>query len=136
MLKWMKILNDLTEEEIKKLELFCQEKFVSKWEVLFREWDEAAAMYILKSGSFNILKNTWWKEISIWQVKAEETLWEMALFWDSSKRMATAIALEDSILITILNFSIKELTEENPELLEKIKSIIEVRNMQNKMMWK
>ncbi len=136
MLEWVKILKDLTEEERQNLELFCQEKFISKWEVLFREWDEATSMYILKTGSFKVTKNISWVEKTIWEVVAEETLWEMALFWKSWKRMATATALEDSVLITILSFSIKELTNKKPELLEKIKSIIEIRNMQNKMMWK
>ena len=48
----------------------------------------------------------------------------MALFWDTNKRMATAISLEDSSLITILSFSIKELANKNPLLLDKIKEII------------
>jgi hypothetical protein len=46
--------------------------------------------------------------------------------------MASAIVKEDALLITILSFSIKELTSNSPQILEKIKNIIEIRNIQNK----
>jgi len=46
--------------------------------------------------------------------------------------MASAKAVKDSILIVLLEFSIKELIQKHPELLEKIKNIIEVRNIANK----
>jgi CRP-like cAMP-binding protein len=56
----------------------------------------------------------------------------MALFSDRTKRMATATALTDCTLITILWFSIAELTEKHPELLEKIQIIINDRIISNK----
>jgi hypothetical protein len=46
--------------------------------------------------------------------------------------MASAIATKDSILITILSFSIKELTMKSPDLMRKIQEIIEIRNIQNR----
>jgi len=46
--------------------------------------------------------------------------------------MATAKALTDCLLVTILSFSIKELTDKHPNLLNKIKMIINDRNMDNK----
>jgi CRP-like cAMP-binding protein len=46
--------------------------------------------------------------------------------------MATATALTDSVLIVILSFSIKELTLKHPELLNKIKTIINDRIISNK----
>jgi len=46
--------------------------------------------------------------------------------------MATAKAVKDSILIVLLSFSIKELTQKHPTILNKIKEIIEIRNIQNK----
>jgi hypothetical protein len=46
--------------------------------------------------------------------------------------MATAIAIADSTLITILSFSIKEITAKYPELLSSIKDIITKRLIKNK----
>jgi hypothetical protein len=47
--------------------------------------------------------------------------------------MAKAVCTQDSILITILSFSILELSNKNPQLLEKIKEIINDRIINNKM---
>jgi CRP-like cAMP-binding protein len=58
----------------------------------------------------------------------------MALFGKNKRRMATAIAKRDSILITILDFSIKELTHKYPDLLSKIQDIIEERTINNKIL--
>ena len=47
--------------------------------------------------------------------------------------MATAKAKNQCILITILDFSIKEITQKYPKLLEKIQKIIEEREINNKI---
>jgi hypothetical protein len=46
--------------------------------------------------------------------------------------MATAIATIETTLVVILSFSIKELTQNHPELLNKIKTIINDRIISNK----
>jgi hypothetical protein len=45
--------------------------------------------------------------------------------------MATAVAKENSNLIVILDFSMNELKAKHPQVIEKIKEIIEYRNTQN-----
>lgn len=132
-LSWIKLLSDLSIKDLENLSLFCQLKKMKKWEILFKEWDEANAMYILKSWNFEIRKRINWSDVILWNVEAEEILWEMALFWNDNKRMATAISKEDSELITILSFSIKDLANKNPILLEKIKDIINDRIIDNKI---
>ncbi|MDR1987383.1 MAG: hypothetical protein LBQ24_01015 [Candidatus Peribacteria bacterium] len=47
--------------------------------------------------------------------------------------MATAKCIEDSILVTMLSFSITELSKKDPKLLEKIKDIIRNRIISNKI---
>lgn len=128
----VKLLDVLSEKEKESLSMFCQEKYLNAWEVLFREEDEASAMYLLKEGNIEISRFENWENMVIWKVHAEEILWEMALFWDTDKRMATATATTDCILIVILAFSIKELTLQHPELLFKIKTIINDRMLSNK----
>ena len=133
MLDWVWILGALSEQEKENLSNFCQERFLKEWDILFKEWEEANAMYILKTGAFEITKVHNWNVVVLGKVRAEEMLWEMALFWDTNRRMATATCIKDSILITILSFSIVEMTDKNPELLEKIKDIINSRIIENKM---
>ena len=127
----IKILEWLTPVERVNLSLFCQEKTLNNWEVLFNQGDEANAMYILKTWSIKIFENIDGKEIVLWQVKAEELLWEMAVFWDSNTRMASAEAMEDCVMITILSFSVDELTQKYPEIRRKIESIISQRVVDN-----
>jgi len=129
----LELLNDMSYEEKKDLSLFCQERLVYKWDTLFSDGDIANSMYFLQKWSFWIFKNIEGKNTLIANVKAEEILWEMALFQSSDNtRMATAIALEDCVLIVMIDFSIKELSKKNPALLRKIQQIIEMRNLQNK----
>lgn len=131
-LDWVKLLSNLSDSEKENLALFCQEKHLSAWEILFKEEDEASAMYILKDWKIQISRISDGENIILWNVHSEEILWEMALFWDVNKRMATATAMVDCVLIIILSFSIKELTNNHPELMDKIKNIINDRMMSNK----
>lgn len=132
MLDWINILSALSDQEKETLSYFCQEKYLKVWDVLFKEWEEATAMYILKTWAFEVTRIVNWEEVVLWKVRAEEMLWEMALFWDTNKRMATATCIKDSILITILSFSIVEMTSKNPDLLNKIRGIINERILSNK----
>ena len=126
-----KILKDLTDNEKKNLEIFCQEKSIKAWDILFNEWNDANAMYLLQSWEIAIYKTIRWKTNLLWNILAEDILWEMAIFWNRWKRMASAKAVKDSILIVLLEFSIKELTKKHPEIMDKIKNIIEIRNLAN-----
>ena len=132
-LDWVKLLSSLTDEEKNNLSFFCQKKRVSNGERIFGEWDIANAMYILVSWIVEISSIKNWKKIVLWKVEPEEILWEMALFWEKWVRMATAKAIEDTVLITILSFSIKDLTNKYPRLLDKIKDIIKWRILNNQL---
>lgn len=134
MLENFKILDYLSQKDRNNLELFCQWRFLNKWEILFNEWDEANSMYFLKKWTISIYKNINWQKLVLWNVYAEEIIWEMAVFWRIWTRMWTAQALEDCELITIADFSIKELANKNPELLWKIQTTIEERIIKNKIL--
>lgn len=122
----------LSDQERSQLEIFCQKKESLAGEVLFREWEEATAMYIVGWWKIEISKNTSWEKKVLAIIGRNEMLGEMALFWDTWKRMATATVIEQASFITILSFSIKELMRQNPELSEKVKEIIEQRIYANK----
>ena len=132
-LDWIKVLESLSDKEKEELSFFCQEKYLNKWEILFKEWEEWNVVYILKSWSFEVSKNINWEEIILWKVYPEEILWEMALFWQNHKRTATVKCIESWILIAILSNSILKISENNPDLLEKIKTVIINRIDENKL---
>ena len=126
----IELLKILTKEERESLNDFCQERFIKKWEVLFNEGDEANAMYILKTGTIGIYKDFDGQNTLLWTLSAEDILWEMALF-KNGVRMAKAVAMEDTYIITILSFSIKALTKENPVIMQKIDKVIREREEEN-----
>lgn len=128
----IKILKSLSDKDRENLCFFSQERFLKKWEVLFKEWDSANAMYLLSKWVIEVYKTINTKVIKLWEVNAEDILGEMALFWKKEKRSASAKAKEDSVVIVLLSFSIKEITKNNPELVEKIKNIIIKREKENK----
>lgn len=118
----------LNEDDKQHLSYFCQEQKLSKWDELVHQWDEPNAFYIVIEGAFGVYKETNGVVEELWPVLVWDILWEMALFWEGEVRNATIIAKEDSKVVTILDFSIKELTKKYPAILEKIKKIIEERS--------
>jgi len=126
------ILSTLNEQERKNLSLLVQEKKLKAWEILFKEWDEANSMYLLLEWELEVFIERSWEKIVLWNIKAEEIIWEMAIFWEKKKRMASALAVRDSKLLVILEFSIKQIAKNHPNLLEKIKDIIKKREEENK----
>ncbi len=131
-IKNFNLLSSLSDQEKEKLSMFCQERSLKEWDILFEDWDDANAMYFLVIWKIEIFKNLSWEEKILWEIKAEEFLWEMAIFGWWWKRMATARAVEDSVLITMLSFSIKELASKHPDIMAKIEEIISLREIENK----
>jgi len=122
----------LSQEQKQQLSIFCQSRSLEKGEVLFYQGDEATAMYFLTEGALSIDATIDGVEKHLWQAHAEEIIGEMSILWDVNTRMATVTALENCQLVTILSFSVQTMTQKHPELLEGIKGIIALRNMQNK----
>lgn len=117
----------LSQDDRTHLSYFCQKKHIAAWEQLFAQWDEPNAFYIVASGSFVVSKEEWGEVTELGPVLSWDILWEMALFWENTVRNATVTAASDAAVITILDFSIKELTKKNPDILEKIQKIVQSR---------
>jgi len=132
MLEWIKILEWLNNYELQNLEVFCQERYVKSWEIIFNEGDDANSMYLISKWEIEVFTTKNNEEIILWNIKSENIMWEMAIFWEKEKRMASARAVKDSVIIILLEFSIHELTQNHSEILEKIKEIIEKRKNENK----
>lgn len=128
MLGNIELFQGLSENDVKTLQMFCQERVIKKWEILFQQWDEATSFYVVKSWKLEALNHGQ----LLWVVKAGEIVWEMALFAEPKARSATIRAVEDTHVIVLLEFSIKELTQKHPDLLKAIQTVIAHRNQQNK----
>ncbi|EKD66436.1 MAG: hypothetical protein ACD_49C00042G0009 [uncultured bacterium (gcode 4)] len=136
MFEWISIFDSLTSSELTNLSMFCQERFLKEWEILFNEWDDAVAMYILKSGKLKVYRDrSDWEKV-LWFVESWDMVWEMAVFEAidgniPKKRIASVKAVQNSFLIVIMNYSILELSKKNSWIYWKIVKIIEERKQKN-----
>ena len=127
MLENIEIFSWLSAQDLNTLELFCQERIYKKSEVVFSKWEEATAMYIVKSWELEVLDDF----RVLWVVKHWDIVWEMAIFLNKNIRSATVKALKESELIVILKFSIDDLILKHPHIYIKIEEIINNRTKQN-----
>lgn len=128
MLDNIKIFDSLSKEEKDILSLFIQKRILDPGEHLFYEWDEGNAMYIVESW----LLEAYVEDKVLWQIWPQEFVWEMALFFENKKRIASVRALKKTEVYVILSFSLDELWKKHPEIIEKIKSVISFRMNKNK----
>lgn len=131
-LEKIEILSTLTEWERNTLSIFCQERNLSDSEYLFKEKDEANAMYFLIDWYLEVFRWNMWEKKVLWNVKPGEFVWEMAIFDPNhNTRTASVISAGNSRLLVLPSFSIDELTQKNPEILDKIEKIIRERKEKN-----
>ena len=77
-----------------------EKRFIQKGDVLFKEGDAGDAAYIVESGLVGIYKTIEGEKVELAAMKEGELFGEMAII-DGAKRMANAVALEDSVVIKI-----------------------------------
>lgn len=127
MLEWIELFSSLNQDSLNTLAMFCQQRRVASGEVLFRKWEESTSMYIVISWKLEVFDG----ERVLWFVKSWEFVWEMSLFSEPKVRTASVKALEDTNVIVLLAFSIDQLGNKHPEILEQIRKVIEERKKKN-----
>lgn len=75
-------------------------KFFQEGETVFQEGDLGDAAYIVESGLVGIFKSVEGEDVQLATMNMGELFGEMAII-DGSKRMAHAVALEDSVLVCL-----------------------------------
>lgn len=123
------IFAHLSEQDQKDFSDFCQLQHLNKGDVLFKEWDEPQALYVISSGRMLVQKVLHWEQENIAMLWEWDLVWEMAFFWDPPLRNATVTADEESTVIVILKFSMEEMMKKYPDLHAEIKNIIEERSI-------
>jgi len=121
------LLNNLSDSDKRSLEDFVQTRSLSDGEILFNEWDPANSLYFVVEWKLEIIS----RGNVLWYINIGDIVWEMAIFWDDSIRSATAKSCWDTKVLVIMWFSIKEIWMSNPDLLNKLKDIINERKNKN-----
>lgn len=125
----VKLFDSLDARERDTLALYCQERFLPKGEILFNEGDDATALYVVKSGLLKAYKDRSDGENIIGNIGPDELVGEMALFDPGAPklRMASVKALNDSLLVVIMDYAVVELSKKSQEVYGKITEIIAKR---------
>ncbi len=124
----VELFSDLSKEDQINLSAFCQTQNLFEGDVLFKQWDEPQAMYVVHSWKLLVqkeLQGGGTKDVAVlWEW---DLVWEIAFFWDPPTRNATIIAHEQSVVIVIIKFGIQQMMGKYPELYESVKALIEER---------
>ncbi|MBW7954222.1 cyclic nucleotide-binding domain-containing protein [Candidatus Gracilibacteria bacterium] len=128
MLENIDLFSFLPKDSLAQLEIFCQERFLNTGEVLFSKGEDSTGMYIVKTGKLEV-----YDENKIYgYINPGDFVGEMALFSLDKKRTASVKAVEQTSIIVLLDFAIKELGQKHPEILLQIQDIIQKRETINK----
>jgi len=76
MFDWLTIFDWVESEELNTISELVQERFVKKWEFLFKQGEDAIAMYIIKDWNMNLIKDGSY----LLTMKTDSIFWEKAFF--------------------------------------------------------
>ena len=114
------LFQDLSSSELKMVEQIVHTRNYRAGEVVFRQGELGVGMYIIVRGEVNIYVEEIQPQTGesrsnlITQLKEDDFLGDLALIEDNSRRSATAIAQDDSVLIGFFKPDLIEITKRNP----------------------
>jgi len=126
--KDIELFSDLSEIDQIQLSNFCQVQKISTWELLFSQWDEPQAMYVILSGEMIVKKESHWEERNVATLGTWDLVGEMAFFWEPPLRTASVVANGDVVVLVVIRFSVEMMMQKYPDLYERVKFVIEERS--------
>ena len=90
--------------------------------MIFREGDPGDSAYVVETGMVGIYKTVEGEKVNLAAMKEGELFGEMAIL-DSSDRMANAVALEDSVIISLPRASLEAMLAKQEPM---VKTLIQI----------
>jgi CRP-like cAMP-binding protein len=119
-LKNIPVFEELKPLELNKLTKILHHREYMQNEIVFREKEPGAGMYIVKSGQIKIILNSLkGEECELARLEKGDFFGEIALI-DESPRSATAVALEETELLCFFRADLVNLIDRDPVLSSKI----------------
>jgi CRP/FNR family transcriptional regulator, cyclic AMP receptor protein len=106
-----------------------KKSFFGQGDIIFKEGDAGDAAYIVETGSIGIFKIVEGADLQLATIRAGELFGEMAII-DGSKRMAHAVALEESVIVNIPRAGIEAMLAKQPSMIKTLIHIL-VDNLRN-----
>ena len=118
-LKSIALFEDLKHHEIVRLERTLHKRYFKKDEVIIREGEPGAAMYVVKEGKVNVFIHYDTQPILLTSLETGMFFGELALF-DENPRSATIAAEKDTILIALSKADFEVFSQKEPSIGYKI----------------
>lgn len=103
------------------------ERFYPKDKVLFQQGDPGLDMYVVKSGSLKIFRESEGKELILGHQFPGETIGELEVIHSNNLRLASVATLEKTILWSIHKTDLEELMNIYPQILRKLFYVVSER---------
>jgi CRP-like cAMP-binding protein len=118
---------DLSDSDITEIKSYSLTKKYKKNELIFSEGDAVDSFYIIESGRVSIYVDKCGKEEPICVLAKDDYFGEMAIF-TKDKRTASALAYDDTVLLSIDKDQFLSFVKSHPVLAEKINAVLGIRN--------
>jgi len=118
------LFKDVPNEDLLKITSICKEEKYTANQQVFREDDKGDHLFIVYKGSLKIIINATWRdreEEMIQIVRPGEIFGEFS-FIDGGRRSASAVSMEDSIILVMSRVDFDELSQSIPADTERGRS--------------
>jgi CRP/FNR family cyclic AMP-dependent transcriptional regulator len=112
-LRRVKILADLTEEQLGHFAAFMEPQKIAPWQQVVKQGDCEDSMYLILEGEFRVRLRTGEKETILATLGAGEFFGDISLF-DHGPRSADVVSNADGLLLKITSDSIRKLAAKEP----------------------
>ena len=122
-LKQVNLFQSMTIEQLKALASICEDEHVTQGTLIFKEDDPGGVVYVVIKGRISIERagDRKGSVVRLTTLEARDSFGEMNLF-ENSPRSASAVAIEDSLLLKLRAEPFVDLIRQHPDLsLELIK---------------
>ena len=113
MLRRVKILADLTDEQLGRFAGFMETEKIAPWKVVVKQGDCEDSMYLILEGEFRVRVSAGDRETILATLGAGEFFGDISLF-DHGPRSADVVANTDGVLLKITSQGIRKLAADAP----------------------
>jgi len=100
-----------------------KKSFFKHGDIVFKEGDAGDAAYIVETGAIGIFKTVDGADLQLATIRPGELFGEMAII-DGSKRMAHAVALEESVIVNVPSAGIAAMLAKQPPMVRTLIQIL------------
>jgi HEAT repeat protein len=126
-LKGVSFFRSMTVEQLRALAMICDEDLYSTGEQIFKQGDAGGALFVLVSGRISIeYRQNDGTSMQLAVLEPRSYFGEMALF-DHSPRSATAVAIQDSLVLIVRREPMHRLIRQNPDLSMELITVLNAR---------